>query len=148
MNNIIRTVVLIISLSLSVQPFAAGAYEEEGRKKTSSDGSGALGGALMGGLLGAGLGAAIGSASGNAGKGAAIGAGVGAVGGTLVGANQESQRRAQEEEESYPEVDEQVIDQSRAASAGQQEVEGASQVKKRVIRKYDDKGNVISEEVR
>lgn len=95
-----------------------------------------LGGALMGGLLGAGLGAAIGSASGNAGKGAAIGAGIGAVGGGLMGANQASQDR--QAEESY--YDEPPVQQTTSASSTT-----TAPVKKRIIREYDEQGNIVSE---
>jgi hypothetical protein len=89
--------------------------------------SGAVKGILLGGLLGGGAGAAIGSASGNAGKGALIGAGVGALGGGLIGANQDS-KKARTKGEAVP-----------------VEEPGKLQVKKRVVKEYDDEGNVVSE---
>ncbi len=100
--------------------------EEEG----SSGGNQALTGAIMGGLLGAGLGAAIGSASGHAGTGAAIGAGAGAVGGTLIGASQAS---SQKRSEGY------VSEEAPAKSTKDMKV------KKRIVREYDEEGNLISE---
>lgn len=89
--------------------------------------SGAVKGILIGGLLGGGAGAAIGSASGNAGKGALIGAGVGALGGGLIGANQDSQK-ARTRGEAVP------VEQPDRVK-----------VKKRVVKEYDDEGNVVSE---
>lgn len=104
--------------------------EEVEREKKSSGGNEALTGAIMGGLLGAGVGAAIGSASGKAGQGAAIGAGVGAVGGTLIGADQASKKAKDTleiEEEEAPKPPKNI------------------KIKKRIIREYDEEGNVISE---
>ena len=121
---------LVLFLSLTCPAYAG----EVDREKKSSGGNEALTGALMGGLLGAGLGAAVGSASGKAGQGAAIGAGVGAVGGTLLGASQARDREAASYEE--------------AISANEnEEFETAAprKMKKRVIREYDEEGNVISE---
>lgn len=121
---------LIIGLIVSINGLS---YAEE-EDRNSNTASSALGSAVMGGLLGGGLGAAIGSASGNAGKGALIGAGIGAVGGTLVGASRESNRRAREESE--------------IATQGPVVEKGATQgmkVKKRIVREYDDQGNIISE---
>lgn len=95
--------------------------------RSSGSGNQALTGAIMGGLLGGGLGAAIGSASGHAGTGAAIGAGVGAVGGTLIGANKASK------------------DASEAIPVEEKAIPKGAKIKKKVIREYDEKGNVISE---
>lgn len=102
-------------------------------EESASSGNSALTSALMGGLLGAGLGAAIGSASGHAGQGAAIGAGVGAVGGTLLGAEKERNQRQSSYSAAQPEI--------------QPEIESPKDVKikKKIIREYDDEGNVISE---
>lgn len=94
-----------------------------------SSGNRALTSALFGGLLGAGLGAAIGSASGKAGMGAAIGGGIGAVGGTLVGAEKEKQER----ESAYSEPRTVV------------EAPKGMKIKKKIVREYDEEGNVISE---
>lgn len=101
------------------------AYDDDSENSTGS----ALGGALMGGLLGTGVGAAIGSASGHAGTGAAIGAGVGALGGTLLSANQASKHK-------------------KASPAMEEEApvsKDSTSVKKRIVREYDEEGNVISE---
>ena len=106
-------------------------YSEEVEREEKSGGGGeALTGAIMGGLLGAGVGAAIGSASGKAGQGAAIGAGVGAVGGTLLGANQASQRAKEDSDIEEPETTKPPKNMK---------------IKKRIIREYDEEGNVISE---
>ena len=125
--NLITSLVLFLSLTC---PVYGG---EVGEEKKSSGGNEALTGALMGGLLGAGLGAAVGSASGKAGQGAAIGAGVGAVGGTLLGASQAKQR----EEASYEEAPSDEYEEPETAAP--------RKIKKRVIREYDEEGNVISE---
>ena len=104
-------------------------YEDDDSESTNSAGS-ALGGAVMGGLLGAGLGAAIGSASGHAGTGAAIGAGAGALGGTLLSASQAKQKQTVRSREEEVPVSDQV---------------SSPTVKKRVVREYDEEGNVVSE---
>lgn len=126
-----KIVAILIVTSLMFAPVAGFCSDDN----DNSSGN-ALGSALMGGLLGAGLGAAIGSASGHAGTGAAIGAGAGAIGGTLVGASQEKSRRAAEQAD-YE--NERVQRQAPPAAQGQQPA-----VKKRVIKEYDDQGNVIS----
>jgi uncharacterized membrane protein YebE (DUF533 family) len=146
----ITRLVLTLALILSVSG-ASFAYDDD--DDSGSSAGNALGGAVMGGLLGGGLGAAIGSASGNAGKGALIGAGIGAVGGTLMKANEEKQRRQQKEDAYYYDEPPQ---QTRPAPQVQQQVQrpqstdtGLPQgavVKKKVVRKYDAEGNVVSEE--
>lgn len=124
------TAILIFSFMLSLNGLA---YSEDlEQEKKSSGGGEALTGAVMGGLLGGGLGAAIGSASGHAGTGALIGAGVGAVGGTLVGANEADRKRQAAEESSYT---------APLKTATPKD----SKIKKRIIREYDEQGNVISE---
>ncbi|MFA6079570.1 MAG: glycine zipper domain-containing protein [Candidatus Omnitrophota bacterium] len=115
--------------------------------RSSSDdpdsGSSALGSAVMGGLLGAGLGAAIGSGSGKAGQGAAIGAGVGALGGTLVGAEkarkEKQMREAEEREAEAYEQDNSYLEPEPAAAPKD------VNIKKRIVREYDEDGNIISE---
>ena len=127
----ILKIFLVIALVFSMSGVSlAGENRDEESGSDNSAGS-ALGGAILGGLLGAGLGAAIGSASGKAGTGAAIGGGIGALGGTLVAASQAKKTKTQDEA-AYRE--EQVRDLPKDAK-----------VKKRVIRQYDDDGNVISE---
>jgi outer membrane lipoprotein SlyB len=98
--------------------------KKEGGKVLES----AVTGAVLGGLLGGGVGAAIGSATGKAGTGAAIGAGVGAVGGSLIGASEGTGKESAAEDAAKP------VEPSKDRTA-----------KKRVIREYDEKGNVISE---
>ncbi len=131
------SMILILGMALSFDGVAASASDDDG--SDSSAGS-ALGSALMGGLLGAGLGAAIGSASGKAGTGAAIGAGIGAVGGTLMGAQAEKNKRARQAQEDayYVEEAPQPVVRQEAATAD-------VKPKRRVIREFDDQGNVISE---
>lgn len=101
---------------------------EEDTDSSEDSGNQALTGAVLGGLLGAGLGAGIGSAVGRAGTGAAIGGGVGAVGGTLVGASQQDKQS-----------------RVRKSSQGEAQVPKDAKIKKKVMREYDDKGNLISE---
>jgi len=126
----ILSYLLIFCMILS---FIGIAYSEEvsddNKEKGGSSISPALTGALLGGLLGGGIGTAIGSASGHAGTGALIGAGVGAVGGTVVGA---SQAQKPKQDSSYQEAP--------APKPIQK-----SQIKKKVVREYDEQGNVVSE---
>lgn len=117
-------VLMVLCIAVSLSGVALAADDEE--SSSSGSGSGLLTGALMGGLLGGGVGAAIGSASGKAGTGALIGAGVGAVGGSVLGASKDSKERAASQAE--PAYD-----------------SGTSKAKKRIIREYDESGNVISE---
>jgi len=127
--------VVIISLVFSPTglAYSVDAEKESAAGKSSGSGmGGALTGAILGGLLGGGIGTAIGSASGKAGTGALIGAGVGAVGGTLVGASQadnEAKRRYYQESQQKEPL-----------------IPKGAKIKKKVIRTYDDKGNLISEE--
>ena len=124
--------VLIMGMALSFDGILCNGIADDDDNSTGS----ALGSALMGGLLGAGLGAAIGSASGKAGQGAAIGAGIGAVGGTLMGAQAEKNRRQNQDAYYAEEAPQPVIRQSTSQDV---------KPKKRVIREFDDQGNVISE---
>jgi len=140
---------IFIATIFAISPSSIMARDND-EGSTNSAGE-ALSGTLMGGLLGAGLGAAIGSSSGHAGKGAAIGAGIGAVGGTLLKASEESNRRKQAEEDAYydqyPEVEEgaPAVQQAQPQAYQAQTSEGVA-VKKRVIRRYDENGNVVTEE--
>lgn len=127
----ILTLLLAFALILSVIGISYG--EDVERQKKSSGGNEVLTGAVLGGLLGGGVGAAIGSASGRAGTGAAIGAGVGALGGTVIGADQASKRAKAEAEAEYSE-------ESQSPKS-----EKDIKVKKRIIREYDEQGNVVSE---
>lgn len=129
------TLIMGMILSFNGAAFAAGSNDDGSDDSNNSTGS-ALGSALMGGLLGAGLGAAIGSASGKAGQGAAIGAGIGAIGGTLVGAQAEKTRRQKEDAYYVEEAPQPVVRQSTSQDV---------KPKKRVIREFDEQGNVISE---
>jgi hypothetical protein len=104
------------------------------------------------------VGAAVGSASGNAGKGALIGAGIGAVGGALLKANEASQRNRAREEQYYydgPQQPPQPVHFQNVSPAQHIQTQSAisdtglpqgAKVKKKVVRKYDADGNVISEE--
>lgn len=98
---------------------------------------------LKQGLLGAGTGAIAASASGgNAGKGALIGAGTNVIGGALLdmlSGPSQSQSQAQ------PVYVQQAPQQYQYQQQPQQSY-GSSQPKKKIIRKYDSDGNVISEE--
>jgi hypothetical protein len=107
------------------------------------------------GLLGAGVGAiSSGASGGNAGKGALIGAGAGAIGGVLLDMmTQPSQpkrvyRRAPVKQQPQSSV---RVKQPQAGARVQQpgdytEYTGTGTSRKKVVRKYDDNGKVISEE--
>lgn len=123
--TVILAVAFIISINVPVY-----SDDASGDKKKSGGMDPALTGMLVGGLLGGGIGTAIGSASGHAGTGALIGAGVGAVGGTVVGASRKDKAQPREEEYYGPEG-KPATDQK---------------IKKKVIRTYDEKGNIVSEE--
>jgi len=141
----ILKMLLICSMILSFSGLAYSASDDDDGSDRNG-GNQALTGAVMGGLLGAGLGAAIGSASGKAGTGAAIGAGVGAVGGTLLGASQrsgESQRSYSGQEYSRPEIAQ--AGQAAESEATAPKLPKDAKIKKRVVRQYDEQGNVISE---
>lgn len=101
---------------------------------------------IKNGLLGAGTGAlASGMSGGSAGKGALIGAGTGAIGGVLLDMiSQPSQpkrvyRRAPARQQYQPNV--------RVQQPGDDtEAIGTGTSRKKVVRKYDDSGKVVSEE--
>lgn len=105
------------------------------------------------GLLGAGTGAiASGMSGGNAGKGALIGAGTGAIGGVLLDMmTQPSQpkrvyRRAPARQQ--PQRVQQSQTSARVQQPGDDEPDavGTGTSRKKVVRKYDDNGKVVSEE--
>jgi hypothetical protein len=90
---------------------------------------------LKSGLLGAGTGAIAASASGgNAGKGALIGAGTSIIGGALLDSLTGSSRP-----QPQPTYYQQAPPQYSSSSS-------SSTPKKRIIRKYDSQGNIVSEE--
>lgn len=126
------SIILALSVVLSFSPIAYSSTNDD------DSGQSAVGSTVMGGLLGAGLGAAIGSASGNAGKGAAIGGGVGALGGLLMGAQKEKNRRAQEEAE--------YAESGYEDEAPQPVAPKDMPVKKKIVRTFDENGNIVSEE--
>ena len=130
-----KLIIFILILSLSLLSAIPG-YASS-KSNDDSGGSSVLTTAVLGGLLGGGLGAAIGSASGRAGTGAAIGAGVGAVGGALVGANEDKRKHQEEDSYAQPAPQQEVYSQP--------EVPQNAKIKKKVIRQYDQEGNVISE---
>ncbi len=124
-------------------------YEEPAQESSSSK-------MLKQGLLGAGTGAiAAGASGGKAGQGALIGAGTGIIGGILLDAmTQPSQpkrvyRRApapQPQPQQYQPQPQQYQQQQY-----QQNVQVSDEIapeggKKKVIKKYDDKGKLVSEE--
>lgn len=134
MKTLRSFLIFALILYMSGLAFAADVEDrsDDNQRDTGpSAGSQVLTGALMGGLLGGGVGAAIGSASGNAGKGALIGAGVGAVGGSVLGASQADKDKRERESYRRPQVSQQVPKDTT--------------IKKKVIREYDEQGNVISE---
>ena len=103
------------------------------------------------GLLGAGTGAiASGMSGGNAGKGALIGAGTGAIGGVLLDMmTQPSQpkrvyRRAPARQQPARQQPQQAVRVQQPGDDAGTEATGTSH--KKVVRKYDDNGKVISEE--
>lgn len=113
-------------------------YEEPPQESSSSK-------VIKQGLLGAGTGAiASGVSGGNAGKGALIGAGAGVIGGALL--DMMTQPSAQPRRVyRKPPVRQQPQPSVRVAQPGDNtSPSGTSQ--KKVIRKYDDSGKVVSEE--
>ena len=114
---------------------------------------------LKQGLLGAGTGAiAAGTSGGNAGKGALIGAGTNIIGGALLDAiSQPSQprrvyRRAPAPQQQYPQQQYQQqyqqptqVVQPQNLQVKEEAVEG-SEGRKKVIKKYDSNGKLVSEE--
>jgi len=132
--------ILIVLMTVSTADIS---FAKRSSDDDSNSGSKALGSALMGGLLGAGLGAAIGSGSGKAGQGAAIGAGVGALGGTLVGAEKERKERQMREAEDR---EAEAFDQEDAVLESESVPASSDiKVKKKIVREFDQDGNVISE---
>ncbi|GEM_PF-623949 len=109
---------------------------------------------LKSGLLGAGVGAISASASGGkAGKGALIGAGTNVIGGalldTFMGSGQ-PQQQAQpvyyQQAPQYQQAPSYPQNQGYAQQGYYQQGAQQSQPKKKIIRKYDSDGNVVSEE--
>lgn len=138
----ILAVILAIGMVFSSVGMTFAVDEDDDSGASSKKDSGAstvLTTAVLGGLLGGGLGAAIGSASGHAGTGALIGAGVGAVGGTVVGANQAANDTSAG---SYPVETTNKV--KKASDAGSKTSKDPN-IKKRIVREYDEEGNVISE---
>ena len=103
---------------------------------------------LKQGLLGAGTGAiAAGASGGSAGKGALIGAGTGVIGGALLDAitTPSQPRRVYRRPPPQPRQQPQQ-QQGYATQATEEDMSGAPGTRKKVVRKYDDTGKVISEE--
>lgn len=106
-------------------------YQEDPNKKI-----------LKSGLLGAGTGAIAASASGgNAGKGALIGAGTNVIGGALLDTLMGPSQQPAPQPVYYQQPPQQYYQQQ-----PQQQGYGSSQPRKKIIRKYDSEGNVVSEE--
>ncbi len=96
------------------------------------------------GLLGAGVGAISASASGGkAGKGALIGAGTNVIGGALLDTLMSPSQPQQPQPVYYQQAPVQQYPQQQYSNQG---YTTQSQPKKKIIRKYDNDGNVISEE--
>jgi len=93
---------------------------------------------IKSGLLGAGVGAISASASGgSAGKGALIGAGTNIIGGALLDSLTGP---------SQPKPQPVYYQQQQPTYYQNQQYQSSSQPKKKIIRKYDSDGNVVSEE--
>jgi hypothetical protein len=102
---------------------------------------------LKQGLLGAGTGAiAAGASGGNAGKGALIGAGTGAIGGILLDAITQPSQPKRVYRRPAPAPQQQTRQQVYTAPATDEDTSGAPGTRKKVVRKYDDTGRVVSEE--
>ena len=129
-------------------------YEEPPQESTSSK-------MLKQGLLGAGTGAiASGASGGNAGQGALIGAGTGIIGGMLLDSmTQPAQpkrvyRRAprqqpppqQYQPQPYQQQPQQFQQQPQQQNVQVQDETSSEGGKKKVVKKYDDKGKLVSEE--
>ena len=125
MRSFSLTLVMVLILSFSCPAYVFSSDDD------SDEGNGALGGAVVGGLLGGGIGTAVGSISGNAGQGALWGAGIGAVGGALLGSSSSKDTAG-----SYPVDDTPAETKSTPADM---------KVKKRVMKQYDDNGNLVSQ---
>ena len=98
---------------------------------------------IKNGLLGAGVGAISASASGgSAGKGALIGAGTNVIGGALLDSLMGGSSQPQQQQQ--PVYYQQAPAQQQSYS--NQGYSSTSQPKKKIIRKYDNDGNVVSEE--
>jgi hypothetical protein len=103
---------------------------------------------LKNGLLGAGTGAiASGMSGGNAGKGALIGAGTNVIGGALLDAittpSQPRRVYRRPAPQPMPQARQQVYT---TPATTEDDTTGAPGTRKKVIRKYDDNGKVVSEE--
>lgn len=103
------------------------------------------------GLLGAGTGAiASGMSGGNAGKGALIGAGAGAIGGVLLDMMTQPSQPKRVYRKAPAKQPQRVQQPSQAVRVQQPgddtETAGTGTSHKKVVRKYDDNGKVISEE--
>ena len=104
---------------------------------------------LKNGLLGAGTGAiAAGASGGNAGKGALIGAGTGAIGGILLDAitTPSQPRRVYRRPPPQPAPQQRQQVYTTPATASDEDASGAPGTRKKIVRKYDDTGKVVSEE--
>lgn len=115
-------------------------YEEPPQESSTSK-------VLKQGLLGAGTGAiAAGASGGNAGKGALIGAGTGAIGGILLDAITTPSQPRRVYRRPAPQAAPQQRQQVYTTPATEDDMSGAPGTRKKVLRKYDDTGKVVSEE--
>jgi hypothetical protein len=102
---------------------------------------------LKQGLVGAGTGAiAAGASGGNAGTGALIGAGTGVIGGALLDAITTPSQPRRVYRRPPPQTAPQQKQQVYTTPSSEDDTSGAPGSHKKVIRKYDDTGKVVSEE--
>ncbi len=100
---------------------------------------------IKSGLLGAGVGAISASASGgSAGKGALIGAGTNVIGGALLDSLMGSSSQPQQQPVYYQQAPQQAYQPNQGYTSSSSS--SSYQPKKKIIRKYDSDGKVISEE--
>lgn len=104
---------------------------------------------LKNGLLGAGTGAiAAGASGGNAGKGALIGAGTNVIGGAILDmlTQPAPQPRRVYRRPPPPSQQQQQQGYTTQTAASDEDTSGAPGTRKKIVRKYDDSGKVVSEE--
>ena len=147
MKNNKEEVVMKAFRILLVMMFVFVSIIDFSKAESNDDSTQMLGDAVLGGLLGAGAGAAIGSASGDAGKGAAVGAGVGALGGVLLGTMRRSSRRRSryDDEDGYYERGHYKPYKRSPQKYSYDDGYYKPGVHRKLIREYDEEGNVISE---
>ena len=133
-----------IGLSLSVFVIVALFSASPAKAYTDEDSSKNI---LKQGLLGAGTGAIASSASGgNAGKGALIGAGTNVIGGALLDSLTSGPSQPQPQTVYVQQAPPQYQQSTTQGQSSGNQGNVNSQPKKKIIRKYDSDGHVVSEE--